>query len=141
MHFSEPPAEMQITPAGHWSLGPDRIGPWPWVCELCLVWGDRRRRVVVRHNSEGLESLVIVCEGRPDQRDDSPQTTLQLTPQPLSAHQQRWCLAAPAAVVVTTMARRQPGEVETVGLQWQPEAGVSLELSRSYTVHGLLLPL
>ena len=26
MAFSEPPAEMQITAAGHWSLGPDPIG-------------------------------------------------------------------------------------------------------------------
>jgi hypothetical protein len=43
MAFREPPAEMQISPQGHWSLGPDRIGPWPWVSELCLVHGEQRR--------------------------------------------------------------------------------------------------
>ena len=37
MEFAEPPAEMQISPRGHWSLGADRMGPWPWVWELCLV--------------------------------------------------------------------------------------------------------
>ena len=47
MAFREPPAEMQISPEGHWSLGPDRIGPWPWVSELCLVHGEQRRRAVV----------------------------------------------------------------------------------------------
>ena len=64
MDFDEPPAEMQISPEGHWSLGPDRIGAWPWVSELCLVWGERRRRAVIRHGSERLESLVVVSEAR-----------------------------------------------------------------------------
>jgi hypothetical protein len=69
MRFLEPPAEMQIDPlAGHWSLGPDRIGPWPWVSELALVHGDQRRRVVVRHGAEQLECLVVVVEGRPGQK-------------------------------------------------------------------------
>jgi hypothetical protein len=35
------------------------------VAELCLVWGEQRRRAVIRHNSGGLESLVVVIEGRP----------------------------------------------------------------------------
>jgi hypothetical protein len=58
MRFQEPPPEMQIAPSGHWSLGPDRIGPWPWFAELCLVHGDRRRRVVLRHGSADLETFV-----------------------------------------------------------------------------------
>ncbi len=58
MRFPEPPAEMQIDPlGGHWSQGPDRIGPWPWVSELAPVHGDHRRRVVVRHGAERLERL------------------------------------------------------------------------------------
>lgn len=34
MRFSEPPPAMQISDAGHWSLGMDRMGPWPWIAEL-----------------------------------------------------------------------------------------------------------
>ncbi|MEB3235343.1 MAG: DUF3598 family protein [Cyanobacteriota bacterium] len=138
MQFSEPPAEMQISPEGHWSLGPDRIGPWPWVCELCLVWGDRRRRIVVRHNSDGLESVVLVCEGRVGQADAAPTPPLQLQPQPHNGEQQRWSLAAPAAVQIITMAQRRSGQAEAVTLHWQPEPGLALVLARRYSEHGLL---
>lgn len=140
MQFIEPPAEMQISPAGHWSLGPDRIGPWPWVSELCLVWGDRRRRVVVRHNSQGLESIVLVCEARPGCADEAPPAPLQLTPQAQEPGQQRWAVAPPAACEVSTMAQRQPaGSTEAVGLHWTPAPGVHLQLWRRYSDHGLLL--
>ena len=54
---------MQISPEGHWNLCPDRIGAWPWVSELCLVWSWRRRRAVIRHGSERLESLVVCKRG------------------------------------------------------------------------------
>ena len=66
MAFREPPAEMQISPQGHWSLGPDRIGPWPWVNELCLVHGDqhRRRRFSSRHHLRLLRLLRRLCGHR-----------------------------------------------------------------------------
>ena len=72
MRFAEPPAEMQISPEGHWSLGPDRIGSWPWVSELCLTAGDHRRRAVVRLEGERLISLVVVIEARPGLSDPPP---------------------------------------------------------------------
>ncbi|WP_233133993.1 DUF3598 family protein [Synechococcus sp. BO 8801] len=59
MRFSEPPAAMQISAAGHWSLGMDRMGPWPWIAELCVVHGERRRRIVLRHGVESLGSERI----------------------------------------------------------------------------------
>jgi hypothetical protein len=79
MDFDEPPAEMQISPEGHWSLGRDRIGngAWPWVSELCLVWDERRRRAVIRHGSERLESLVVVSEARPGMEEPIPSAPLQ----------------------------------------------------------------
>jgi len=140
MQFVDPPAEMQISPQGHWSLGPDRIGPWPWVCELCLVWGERRRRVVVRHNSDGLESLVLVCEGRPGLSDVSPAAPLQLVPLAVGERHWQWHLAAPVDVQITTMGSRQQGLPEEVGLQWHPVPDIKVTLTRRYNEHGLLSP-
>lgn len=140
MQFSEPPAEMQINPDGHWSLGPDRIGPWPWVCELCLVWGDQRRRIVVRHHSTGLESLVLVTEGRPGAVPEPPAAPLVLIPSGDGPHRQRWTLEQAPLVWTTTMAHRTAGQPEAVSLHWQPEPGIELMLQRRYSEHGLLLP-
>jgi hypothetical protein len=64
MEFEQPPTEMQVDPA-HWDLGPERIGPGPWVCELCLVHGDRRRWVVVRHGNDTIESMPCLWMSRP----------------------------------------------------------------------------
>lgn len=140
MQFAEPPAEMQISPEGHWSLGPDRIGPWPWVCELCLVWGEQRRRIVVRHHSSGLESLVLVTEGRPGSESQPPAAPLLLIPSNAGSHQQRWALEdQPAAVWAITMASRPTSQPEMVSLHWQPEPGIELSLERCYSEHGLLL--
>ena len=138
MQFSEPPADMQISPEGHWSLGPDRIGPWSWVCELCLVWGQQRRRIVVRHHSSGLESLVLVCEGRPGAEPSPPAQPLIVIPSGQGSHQQCWTLEQQPQVKATTMASRVTGQAESVTLQWQPEPGVELQLSRSYSEYGLL---
>lgn len=139
MHFVDPPAEMQITPQGHWSLGPDRIGPWPWVCELCLVWGERRRRIIVRHNTDGLESLVLVTEGRPGHEPDPPATPLQGMAHALGGDRLRWDFDQAAGTSVTTMARRVSGQEERVGLAWQPERGVMLQIERRYSPYGQLL--
>ena len=143
MDFQEPPPEMQISPQGHWSLGPDRIGPWPWVSELCLVWGNRRRRAVIRHGSDQFESLVLVSEARPDHREP-------LGPSPFQALITEtdtgtgtgtgliWTLPACLAVTVHAVAQRGQGLPEEVVLRWQPEPQVSLEIRRRYGPHGLL---
>jgi hypothetical protein len=132
MDFDEPPAEMQITPEGHWSLGPDRIGAWPWVSELCLVWGDRRRRAVIRHGTDRLESLVVVCEARP------PLQALA-SPAPNGAGL-IWSLPATLGVTSQTADRRESGLPEEVALRWQPEPGINLEIRRRYGAYGALEP-
>jgi hypothetical protein len=141
MQFVDPPPEMQISPDGHWSLGPDRIGPWPWVCELSLVWGQRRRRVIVRHDSTSLESLVLVCESRPGTPHEAPAGPLQLSGQALNTEQWQWFDSSSAALQITTQRQRRVGTVERVALSWQPEAGRVLRLERTYNEHGLLVPL
>jgi len=141
MQFAEPPAEMQISPEGHWSLGPDRIGAWSWVCELCLVWGERRRRIVARHNTTGLESLVLVCEARPGLSDQAPPAALQLSAQAVDQQRRQWTVANPVTIQVITMGNRSVGAAEGVRLDWQPEPGVTLCLERRYDAYGLLVPL
>lgn len=131
MRFDEPPAEMQITQEGHWSLGPDRIGAWPWVCELCLAAGDRRRRAVVRLEGERLISLVIVIEARPGISDPPSPPAWRLP----ALRQAEGLLWRPS---VDLEVRAATGCVE---LAWQPHAGVILGLRRAYGDHGLLLPL
>ena len=145
MTFREPPAEMQISPRGHWSLGPDRIGPWSWVNELCLVHGEQRRRAVVRLGSEQLESLVVVWEGRPGQADPAPAAPLQasaLTTAGLAGGgqgQTTWTIAAGLEIVLPD--RRWPGSPQSVLLRWQPRPGLLLEIARSYDAYGNLLDL
>jgi len=131
MRFAEPPAEMQITAAGHWSLGPDRIGAWPWVCELCLVAGERRRRAVVRLEGERLISLVLVIEARPGRSDPPPIAPLRL---PAIRQADGWLWRPSPDLEVRTAA----GWVE---LTWQSPPGHSCRLRRAYGEHGLLQPL
>lgn len=145
MEFEEPPAEMQIAAAGHWSLGPDRIGPWPWVSELCLVHGDRRRRVVIRHGSDGVESVVLVTEGRPGCGDPAPARRHQARRQPCGGQpeQERWLLEDSGGnrVEVQVMSRRQFGAPQSVQLCWQPADGPTLQIGRRHAASGLLEPL
>lgn len=145
MEFEEPPAEMQISPAGHWSLGPDRIGPWPWVSELCLVHGDRRRRVVVRHGSDRIESVVLVSEGRPGCGDPAPLAPhrAERLPHPGEADQQLWLLETTPGnrVELQVMGQRLFGEPQSVELRWQTNGGPWLKIRRNHAASGLLEPL
>ena len=131
MRFAEPPAEMQITSEGHWSLGPDRIGAWPWVCELCLAGGERRRRVVVRLEGERLISLVVVIEARPGISDPPPAPPWRLPP----LRQAGGLLWRPAPDLEVRVCS---GAVE---LAWQVQSGRLLRLRRRYSEYGLLRPL
>ena len=151
MEFADPPAEMQISQNGHWSLGPDRIGPWPWVCELCLVWGEQRRRAVIRHHSDGLESLVVVIEGRPQlskQQLPIPPSPLTLRGGPMIQSENRYCHGSPAlGLEIFSMAKRgasagscPSSQAERVELHWQPATGIKLVVARCYSANGLLEP-
>lgn len=140
MQFAEPPAEMQISPAGHWSSGPDRIGGWPWVSELCLVWGQQRRRIVVRCGAEKLESIVLITEGRPGEN-------LPIAPQPLLSNPERqgsqlvfqlMLQQANEELSISIPETRIFGEAQQVGLSWHPEPTVGLELFRRYGASGQL---
>ncbi|MEX0588546.1 MAG: DUF3598 family protein [Cyanobium sp.] len=148
MAFQQPPAEMQISREGHWSLGPDRIGPWPWVSELCLVWGERRRRAVIRHGTDQLESLVLVIEGRPGRQNIVPPAPLMAQATAAGPNGLIWSLAndqpnnleGNLELTVQTMGQRVAGNAEVVALRWQPEPGVLLEIRRNYGPNGLLEP-
>ena len=131
LRFAEPPAEMQISPEGHWSLGPERIGAWPWVAELCLAGGERRRRAVVRLEGERLISLVVVVEARPGV-DETPSPPSWRLPAIRQAEGLLWRPAADLEV------RAAAGSVE---LAWRQPAGETLRLRRAYSQYGLLLPL
>lgn len=131
MRFAEPPAEMQISDAGHWSLGPDRIGAWPWVSELCLAAGERRRRAVVRLEGERLISLVVVIEARPGCSDPPPPPPWRL---PAIRQAEGWLWRPCDDLEV----RAASGWVE---LAWQPQPGQTLRLRRAYGEYGQLLPL
>lgn len=146
MEFEEPPAEMQVDPAGHWSLGPERIGPWPWVSELCLVHGDRRRRVVVRHGSDTIESVVLVSEGRPgcaDAPPTSPHRSKAVQTGGSVGDQAVWLLEHTATnrVELQLMGRRSFGVAQQVTLRWQPTGSGWLEIRRGHGPNGLLEPL
>lgn len=141
MEFNEPPAKMQISPAGHWSLGPDRIGASPWACELCLVWGERRRRAVIRHGSERLESLVLISEARPWMEEQLPPEPLQALASPAPTGPGLiWSLPAALGVTLQTADCWQSGVPEEVALCWQPEPGIHLEIRRRYGAYGVLEP-
>ncbi|MCP9850697.1 hypothetical protein [Cyanobium sp. Morenito 9A2] len=136
MGFTEPPDLMAISPEGHWSLGPDRTGPWPAVMELCLVDGERRRRVVVRHGAERLESVVVVVEARPGVADPAPAAPLRAAvlmggDGPACT----WQLSAD--LTLTTALERRIGAPLAVTLRWQSTPGRELVLERAYGANGL----
>jgi len=137
MRFVDPPDLMTISPEGHWSLGPDKTGPWPAVMELCLVDGERRRRVVVRHGAERLESVVVVVEARPGVADPAPAQPLRAVlvegdEAPASCS---WQLTAD--LTLTTALERRFGDPLAVKLCWQPEPGRRLVIERGYGANGL----
>ena len=142
MRFSEPPAAMQISTAGHWSLGIDRTGPWPWIAELCVAHGDRRRRIVLRHGLDSLESLTYAREWRPGLADAGPTTPLVASLQTIGADgatATRWNLDGNVEVVIVH-SPGQPGPVQ-VTLSWQVDADVRCRIERRYSAYGLLEPL
>ncbi len=142
MRFSEPPAAMQISTAGHWSLGIDRTGPWPWIAELCVAHGDRRRRIVLRHGVDSLESLTYAREWRPGLTDAGPDTPLVARLEAVAANgatASRWSLDGNVEVLIVH-SPGQPGPVQ-VTLSWQVDADIRCRIERRYSPYGLLEPL
>ena len=131
MRFGELPAAMQVDPAGHWSLGPDPYTPWNWNHELCLTVGQQRRRLIVRGNSDGLQSLVLVQEARGGIQLADPEAPLRCS---IDSQGDRHCWNLRADVQLVLDGRN-------CSLRWQQANGSWLAITRHYGADGALLAL
>ena len=131
MRFGELPAAMQVDPAGHWSLGPDPYTPWNWNHELCLTAGQQRRRLIVRGNSGGLQSLVLVQEARGGIQLADPEDPLRCS---IDSQGDRHCWNLRADVQLVLDGRN-------CSLRWQQANGSWLAITRHYGADGALLAL
>ena len=131
MRFGELPAAMQVDPAGHWSLGPDPYTPWNWNHELCLTVGQQRRRLIVRGNSVGLQSLVLVQEARGGIQLADPEAPLRCS---INSQGDRHCWNLRADVQLVLDGR-------DCSLRWQQANGSWLAITRHYGADGALLAL
>ena len=131
MRFGELPAAMQVDPAGHWSLGPDPYTPWNWNHELCLTVGQQRRRLIVRGNSAGLQSLVLVQEARGGIQLADPEDPLRCS---IDSQGDRHCWNLRADVQLVLDGRN-------CSLRWQQANGSWLVITRHYGADGALLAL
>jgi len=104
----------------------------------------------VRLDSEQLESLVVVWEGRPGLADSPPAAPLQAGAtggskpadcgEPAGADQlglTTWTIAAGLEIVLPD--RRRPGSPQSVALRWQARPDLLLEIARAYDAYGNLL--
>ena len=131
MRFGELPAAMQVDPAGHWSLGPDPYTPWNWNHELCLTVRQQRRRLIVRGNSGGLQSLVLVQEARGGIQLADPEAPLRCS---IDSQGDRHCWNLRADVQLVLDGRN-------CSLRWQQANGSWLVITRHYGADGALLAL
>ena len=131
MRFGELPAAMQVDPAGHWSLGPDPYTPWNWNHELCLTVRQQRRRLIVRGNSGGLQSLVLVQEARGGIQLADPEAPLRCS---IDSQGDRHCWNLRADVQLVLDGRN-------CSLRWQQANGSWLAITRHYGADGALLAL
>ena len=139
MSFREIPVEMQLTETGDWSLGPARVGPLPWVAELCVVIGQERRRLIARHGANTVESIVYVRESRVAQGAIPTSEPLEVSIGSRGLHQ-IWRLDNDVELLVDPQPRGS--RVGTVcGLRWhQPNVGIH-QVVRRYSADGTLLPI
>ena len=131
MRFGDLPAAMQVDPAGHWSLGPDPFTPWNWNHELCLALGQQRRRLIVRGNSSGLQSLVMVQEARAGVQLTDPEMPLRCSIDSQGDYH-CWSLLPNLRMVL---------DGRNCSLQWQQASGTWLAITRQYGADGALLAL
>ena len=131
MRFGDLPTAMQVSALGHWSLGPDPLYAWNWNHELCLVLGPQRRRLIVRGNTAGLQSLVVVQEARPTVDLDEPPTPLNCSIS-VEGSQQDWRLLPDLRMQLNQ---------HSCSLKWLQPNGKWMAIKRQYDGDGALLPL
>ena len=139
MNFRELPCTMQISASGGWSLGPGSITPFNWVGEICVVRGEERRRMVVRHGASGLDQVVYVIETKGSTPPEPPRTPLQCQMQ----SQGGWSLWRPEPDVELLLDARQrtTGDSTVCGLRWTGIHGEAQQMVRRYDANGMLQPL
>jgi hypothetical protein len=101
-----------------------------------------RRRIVLRHGVDVLESLTYAREWRPGVSDGGPDTPLVASLQAFGTGDEtatRWSLDDNVEVVIVHTPA-QPGPVQ-VTLTWQVDADISGRIERRYSPYGLLEPL
>lgn len=139
MNFLELPHTMQVSASGGWSLGPGSITPFNWVGELCVVRGEERRRIVVRHGASGLDQVVYVIEAKGSTLLSPPRDTVQCQME----KQGDWSLWRPEPDVELLLDTRQrsTGDATVCGLRWSGIEGEQRQIVRRYDTNGLLQPL
>mgnify|MGYP003326391947 CR=1 FL=1 len=139
MTFNELPSTMQINSVGCWSLGPELITPWNWVAELCVVAERQRRRIIVRHSSDGIEQVVYVREAR-DQHVSTVETQpLNCIIRPCGGYS-IW-QPEPDVELLLDSRDRQMGDATCCGLRWFGSHGGSTSMVRRYGSDGTLHPI
>ena len=131
MRFGDLPTAMQVSPLGHWSLGSDPFYAWNWSHEICLVFGPQRRRLIVRGNTTGLQSLVVVQEARPTVDLEEPPTPLNCSIT-VDGSQQDWRLLPDLRMQLNQ---------HSCSLKWLQPNGEWMAIKRQYDGDGALLPL
>lgn len=139
MNFRELPHTMQVCPSGGWSLGPGSITPFHWVGEICVVRGEERRRIVVRHGACGLDQVVYVIETKGSKPPEPPRPPLQCQIE----SQGDWSLWRPEPNVELLLDTRQrsTGDSTVCGLRWVGIEGEERQMVRRYDTNGMLQPL
>ena len=139
MSFRELPVEMQLTETGDWSLGPARVGPLPWVTELCVVTGEERRRLIASHGVKAVERIVYVRESRLPQGVVPIAQPLDVSIKPRGSLQ-IWQVDGDVELLVDPKPRGSQ-EGALCGLRWHhPREGIQ-QVVRRYSPGGTLLPL
>ena len=139
MNFLELPYTMQVSPAGGWTLGPSSITPFNWVGEMCVVRGEERRRIVVRHGASGLDQVVYVIEAKGSTPPEPPRIPVQCQME----KQGDWSVWRPEPDVELLLDTRQrsTGDTTVCGLRWISIEGDRRQIVRRYDANGMLQPL
>ena len=139
MNFTALPFTMQVGADGGWSLGPSSITPWNWVGELCVVRGTQRRRMIVRHGTSGLDSVVYVRESKDEPLQPLLPEPLHCPSHPLNAFTV-WA-PEPGVELLLDSRVRQSGDATACGLRWSSPDGSTHQIVRRYDSQGQMQPL
>ena len=139
MQFSTLPSTMQVNSMGCWSLGPLSITPWNWVGELCVVVGQQRRRIIVRHSTSGIQEVVYVREAQDKSLAIAASQPLQCSIQ--SAGPYGLWTPEPGVDLLIDSRQRQMGDATCCGLRWAHPNGETSTIVRRYGADGMLQPI